>query len=100
MTELPSPIPRGSSAGEERTGLYVLCYANLPFHRKVSRNRKGDEWRGLDIERISKEIGVSKQKISMWMKNNSLPGQRVKAMIGLEGGTLTFETLGPFINTR
>jgi len=100
MTDLPSPIPRGSSAGEERTDLYVLCYRSLPLHRKVIKNRKGEEWRGLDIERISKEIGVSKQKISMWMKQNSLPGQRVKALIGLEGSTLTFETLGPFINAR
>lgn len=100
MTITPSPVPRGSSAGNERTELYVLCFQNLPMHRKTTRNRKGQEWHGLDIEKISEEIGVSKQKVSAWMKQNSLPGQRMKAMINLQGSSLTFDTLGPFINTR
>lgn len=100
MNDKPSAIPRGTSAGNERTGLYVLCYEKLPMHRKVTKNRKGEVWHGLDIEKISAEIGVSKQKISMWMKQNGLPGQRMKALIDLEGSKLTFESLGPYINSR
>lgn len=95
----PSPVPRGISAGEERTKLYKLCYRNLPAYRKelVGANY---EWYGLDIARIASEIGISKQKVSGWMKNNSIPGQRVAAMIALDDSTLTFEKLGPFITSR
>lgn len=100
MTEKPSPIPRGTSAGNERTDLYVLCFSKLPMHRKVTENRKGEVWRGLDIKKISEEIDVSTQKISMWMKQDSLPGQRIKALIDLEGSQLTFADLGPYINSR
>ncbi len=96
----PSPIPRGATAGGERTPLYVLCYLGLPDHRKIVTSRNDEVWRGLDIEKISKEIGVSKQKISMWMKDNQLPGQRVAALIGLPGSLLSYEKLGPFIKTR
>lgn len=96
----PSLIPRGISAGNERTPLYVLCYENLPKHRKITKNRSGDEWRGIDIERIAENLGISKQKVSEWMKNNRLPGQRVAALIALEGSKLTYDNLGPFINSR
>lgn len=96
----PSPIPRGKNAGQERNGLYLMCFNNLPKHHKVSTNIKGEAWHGLDLEKISSEINVSKQKISLWMKENSLPGKRVRALIGLKGSTLTFEKLGPFINTN
>lgn len=96
----PSPIPRGISAGNERTGLYILCYENLPRHRKITKNRLGGEWRGLDIEAIADEIGISKQKVSEWMKKDRLPGRRVAAMICLRGSLLTYDKLGPFINTR
>lgn len=96
----PSPIPRGITAGNERGGLYILCYANLPQHRKITKNRLGGEWRGLDIEAIADEIGISKQKVSEWMKKDRLPGRRVAAMIGLRGSLLTYDKLGPFINTR
>ncbi len=96
----PSPVPRGVSAGNERTDLYILCYENLPLHRKITRNRSGGEWRGLDIEKIANEIGISKQKVSEWMKRDRLPGRRVAAMIGLAGSSLTYSELGPFINTR
>lgn len=100
MMNQPSPIPRGRSAGAERTQLYSLCYANLPGHRKVVPSKRGVDWRGLDIEKIGNDIGVSPQKVSLWMKRNSMPGQRIKAMIELEGSTLTYEVLGPYINTR
>ena len=96
----PSPVPRGVSAGNERTDLYILCYENLPQHRKITRNRSGGEWRGLDIEKIAGEIGISKQKVSEWMKINRLPGRRVGAMMSLTGSTLSYSDLGPFINSR
>jgi hypothetical protein len=99
-TLAPSPIPRGTSAGEQRTPLYEMCFFNLPKHRKVSRSLRGNEWRGLDIDKIALSLDVSKQKVSLWMKKNMLPGQRVTQMINLPGSTLTYEKLGPFINTR
>jgi hypothetical protein len=98
--ELPSPVPRGISAGEERSELYVLCYKSLPEHRKLNRSVGGNEWRGLDIDKIANEIGISTQKVSFWMQQNRVPGQRISAMIALDGSKLTYETLGPFINTR
>jgi hypothetical protein len=96
----PSAVPRGISAGQERTALYTLCYHALPNHQKTIPFNSGDEWRGLDVEKIAADIGISKQKVSGWFQQNSLPGQRVAAMIALEGGTLTFEKLGPFIRSR
>ena len=96
----PSPIPRGITAGNERTGLYILCYEHLPRHRKITQNRAGEMWRGLDIEAIAQEIGISKQKVSEWMKKDRLPGRRVAAMIELRGSLLTYDKLGPFINTN
>ena len=96
----PSPIPRGISAGNERSELYILCCNHLPNHRKVVSSKRNNIWRGLDIEKISNEIGVSKQKISSWMKNNRVPGQRVGALIKLDGSTLSYEKIGPYISTR
>ena len=96
----PSPVPRGISAGQERSTLYTLCFKHLPNHRKVIPLRKADAWNGLDIEKISKEISVSTQKVSGWMKEDALPGRRVAALINLSGSSLTYELLGPFINTR
>ena len=95
----PSPVPRGISAGQERTELYALCFKHLPMHRKAISQKSG-EWHGLDIDKISKEIGVSTQKVSGWMQENRIPGRRVAAMIGLEDSTLTYALIGPFINTR
>lgn len=100
MMNKPSPIPRGRSAGEERTALYALCFCNLPNHQKVISYKRGNEWRGLDIDKIAKEIGIAPQKVSLWMTQNRLPGQRVKAMIELVGSTLNYEKLGPFIKSR
>lgn len=96
----PSPVPRGITAKQPRTGLYVLCYRCLPDHHKIIPSLSGEEWRGLDVAKIAEEIGVSKQKVSAWFKQNSLPGQRVAAMVGLKNSTLTFEKLGPFITSR
>jgi ribosomal protein S16 len=97
---LPSPILRGRSAGEARTALYQLCFANLPNHRKVVPTRKAEEFHVLDIKKISTEIGISEQKVSKWMQDGLLPGQRVPAMVNLQGSNLTYEMLGPYINTR
>lgn len=96
----PSPVPRGISARQDRTPLYTLCYHALPHHQKVIPGANDNEWRGLDVEKIATDIGISKQKVSGWFQKNSLPGQRVAAMIALKGSTLTFESLGPFITSR
>lgn len=96
---LPSPVQRGISAGEERTAFYTLCYAHLPHHRNVIEGKRGD-WRGIDVGKISNEIGVSRQKISGWFKDNKLPGQQILNLINLEGSTLTFDLLSPFVNVR
>lgn len=100
MMTKPSPIPRGRSAGAQQSDLYHICFENLPMHRKAIDYKKAATWHGLDIRKIAKDIGVAPQKVSVWMKQNRMPGQRVKAMIDLSGSTLNYEKLGPFINTR
>lgn len=103
MTDLnqePSLIPRGISAGEEPSALYKLFYRCLPNHRKEMPLKSGEVWRGVDITKIGLEIKVSKQKISAWLKNDALPGQRVKSLMALEGSTITYQEIGPFINSR
>lgn len=96
---LPSPVQRGITAGQERTEFYTLCYANLPNHRKLIQGKSGS-WNGIDVGKISNEIGVSRQKISGWFKDNKLPGQQITNLIDLEGSTLTFALLKPFVNVR
>lgn len=96
----PSLIPRGISAGSEQSDLYKLFYRCLPKHRKELPLKTGEVWKGLDLTKISKEINVSKQKISAWLKNNAVPGQRVKSLMSLPGSTLTFDAIGPYINSR
>ena len=93
----PSPIPRGKTAGQEPTELYKLCYEKLPKHRKTTETARGIVWRGLDISKISEEIGVSKQKISNWMKMNQLPPKRILVICNLSGAKIKPEDLWPFV---
>lgn len=93
-------VTRGLNAGSERTELYKLCFKSLELYQKQANNFGGGVCLVLDIEKISKEINISKQKVSSWFKNNQLPGQRVKALMKLSGSTLTFNDLGPFLTSR
>lgn len=96
--DAPSLIPRGASAGMEPSKLYKLCYKKLPKHRKSTESSRGTIWRGLDIGKISEEIGVSKQKVSGWMKDNRIPAKRIQAMCNLEESEFVQEDLWPFVN--
>lgn len=96
----PSLIPRGISAGSEQSDLYKLFYRCLPNHRKELPLKTGEVWKGLDLTKISKEINVSKQKISAWLKNNGVPGGRVKPLMDLQGSTISYQEIGPYINSR
>ena len=100
MSETPSAIIRGRTAGNDRTELYKLLYANLPMYRMISTNKSGETRKILDVHLIAEDIGVSYQKVSKWLKDNGLPGSRVQALINLKESSLTFSDLGPFINSR
>lgn len=78
--------------GRRPSELYKLCFEQLPLHRKI----EGDN-AVLDVARISEEIGVSRQKIFLWLKNNRMPAHRVLQFVDLPRSKLTLETLKPYM---
>ena len=79
--------------GRRPSELYKLCFAHLPRHQKIEANNAV-----LDVAKISEEIGVSRQKIFLWLKNDRLPAHRVLEFVELAGSKLTMDLLRPFMS--
>lgn len=75
--------------------LYMLFYDKLPQHRHPSR--AGEV---LNMTRLSTDLGVSKQKIWLWLKENRLPATRLMQVIDLSGSRFKMEDLAPYITTK
>ena len=80
--------------GRRPSDLYKLCFQHLPKHQKIEADNAV-----LDVAKISTEIGVSRQKIFLWLKNNKLPAHRVLEFVELTGSQLTMEKLRPFMTS-
>lgn len=80
--------------GRRPSELYKLCFRHLPQHQKIEANNAV-----LDVAKISQDIGVSRQKIFLWMKNNRLPAHRVLEFVDLKGSELTLDLLKPYMTS-
>lgn len=80
--------------GRRPSDLYKLCFKHLPKHQKIEADNAV-----LDVAKISQDIGVSRQKIFLWMKNNRLPAHRVLEFVDLEGSTLTMDLLRQYMSS-
>lgn len=80
--------------GRRPSELYKLCFKYLPSHQKIEADNAV-----LDVAKISEDIGVSRQKIFLWLKNNRLPAHRVLEFVELAGSQLTMELLRPFMTS-
>ena len=80
--------------GRRPSDLYKLCFKHLPQHQKIEADNAV-----LDVAKISSEIGVSRQKIFLWMKNNKLPAHRVIEFVELTGSALTMDLLRPYMTS-
>ena len=80
--------------GRQPSELYTLCFRHLPKHRKF----EGDHGL-LNVAAISEQIGVSRQKVFLWLKNNRLPAHRVLEFVELTGSLLTMDLLRPFMTS-
>ena len=79
--------------GRQPSELYTLCFRHLPKHRKF----EGDHGL-LNVAAISEQIGVSRQKVFLWLKNNRIPAHRVLEMVNLDGSELTLDILKPYMS--
>lgn len=79
--------------GRRPSELYILCFKHLPLHQKIE-----GENAVLDVGKLSDEIGVSRQKIFLWLKNNRIPAHRVIQFIDLPRSRLTLEILKPYMS--
>lgn len=88
MTAITDSAP---TPGRRPSVLYVLCFEHLPEHQKTEGRNSV-----LDVPRIAKEIGVTKQKVWLWLKENAIPAHRMFQFCELAGSKLTPEILKPF----
>ena len=73
------------------TPLYRCLFEGLPAHR--SERRAGH----LDIQKICKDLNVSRQGLHKWFDRQALPGKRVKQLVELDGSTLNRTVLSQYL---
>lgn len=72
--------------------LYALFLKNLPSHQSEHFPNV------LNCNKLGNDLGISDKAIYRWFDNEYVPGRRVRALINLEGSTLTAEKLLPFLS--